>query len=186
MTVSEAIDSRISVRAYTDEPVPRETVERILAAAGRSPSGGNLQPWQVYVLMDEALAAFKAGLAERQRGKPFGETPLFHVYPPKLHEPYRTRRFECGEDLYATLGIPREDKAGRMRQFAGNFDFFGAPVALFFAIDKRMDRNQWAHLGMFMQSVMLLAREAGLDTCCLLYTSPSPRDRTRSRMPSSA
>ena len=96
---------------------------------------------------------------------PQGEEPEYHVYPPGLKEPYRSRRFKCGEDLYATIGIPRENKPARLMQLAKNFDFFGAPVALFFAIDREMQQGQWADLGMFLQSIMLLAREHGLHTC---------------------
>ena len=67
--------------------------------------------------------------------------------------------------LHALLGIPRTDRPRRLRQFARNFEFFGAPVALFLVIDRRMGRGQWAHLGMFMQSIALAAVEAGLGTC---------------------
>jgi nitroreductase len=97
--------------------------------------------------------------------QPQGEEREYDVYPPDLHEPYRSRRYKCGEDLYAALGIPREDKPARLRQFARNLEAFGAPVLLFFSIDRRMGRNQWAHLGMFMQTIMLLAVEEGLHTC---------------------
>jgi len=97
--------------------------------------------------------------------KPRGETPEYALYPEKLKEPYRTRRYQCGEDLYQSIGIGREDKMGRLMQFAKNLSCFGAPVCLFFAIDRCMGNNQWAHLGMYMQTVMLLAREEGLHTC---------------------
>jgi nitroreductase len=86
-------------------------------------------------------------------------------YPPNLPEPYRSRRFKCAEDLYASLGIPREDKPARLRQFAKNLDAFGAPMVAFFAIERYLGTNQWAHLGMFMQTVMLLAVDEGLHTC---------------------
>jgi nitroreductase len=87
------------------------------------------------------------------------------IYPANLWEPYRSRRYKVGEDLYALLGIPREDKAGRMKQLARNFEFFGAPVGVFFVTDTRMGHGQWAHLGMFMQSLALAAAERGLATC---------------------
>ena len=87
------------------------------------------------------------------------------VYPPSLWEPYRTRRYQVGEDMYALLGVKREDRAGRLAHVARNFEFFGAPVGLFFVIDRRLGRAQWAHLGMFMQSVALVAVERGLGTC---------------------
>jgi nitroreductase len=164
-TVSAAIDSRRSCRAFLPTAVPSDLVRAILDAARQSPSGGNLQPWRVYVLANEAIARFRALMAPKLLATPAGETPEYDVYPPNLHEPYRSRRYKCGEDLYATIGISREDKPARLRQMARNFDFFGAPVALFFVIDRRMGPPQWADVGMFMQSVMLLAREQGLHTC---------------------
>ena len=114
MRVSEAIDSRISCRAFRDMPVPESTVVAILEAAKRAPSGGNLQPWRVDVLTGAPLAEFLGDHSREAAHAPAGEGTEYHVYPPNLHEPYRSRRFKCGEDLYATLGIPREDKAARI------------------------------------------------------------------------
>ncbi|MBR0781894.1 nitroreductase [Bradyrhizobium iriomotense] len=165
MKVSDALNSRRSVRAFLDKPVPEETVRDILLAAGRSPSGGNLQPWHVWALGGQDLERFKAIVAERIKISPMGEQTEYNIYPPELKEPYKTRRFKNGEDLYRTLGIPREDKAARLKQFANNFVFFGAPVGLFFAIDRQMEPGQWSDLGMYMQSIMLLAVEKGLGTC---------------------
>jgi nitroreductase len=165
MRVSAAIDSRISCRAFHDTPVPQSTVVAILEAAKRAPSGGNLQPWRVDVLTGAPLAEFLGIIRAKQRSQPAGEGTEYPVYPPNLHEPYRSRRFKCGEDLYALLGIPREDKPARLRQFARNYELFGAPVALFFSLDRRMGQDQWADVGMFMQNIMLLARERRLHTC---------------------
>ena len=80
-------------------------------------------------------------------------------------EPYRSSRFKIGEDMYATLGITRDDKPARFAQFAKNLDFFGAPAALFCFVERQMGPPQWSDLGMFLQTFMLLAQEAGLDTC---------------------
>ena len=165
MNVSTAIDTRMSCRAFLDTPVPKQTVVDILEAAKRAPSGGNLQPWRVHVLAGEPLAQFKALIRGKLPSQPAGEGSEYHVYPPNLHEPYRSRRFKCGEDLYATIGIARDNRIGRLQQFARNYEFFGAPVALFFTIDRRMGADQWADVGMFMQNIMLLARERGLHTC---------------------
>ena len=93
------------------------------------------------------------------------ETPAYNIYPPKLKEPYRTSRYELGEQMYSLLGIEREDKEGRINQVMKNFEFFGAPSALFCFVDKQMGPPQWSDLGMFLQSFMLLAQEFGLDTC---------------------
>ena len=165
MNVSEAIASRKTVRAFTREPVPRQTVERILALASRAPSGGNLQPWRVHVLLGEARDELVRRVALARNDTPMGEAPEYHIYPPDLTEPYKTRRHRVGEAMYATMAIPREDKRARLGFFQGNWEFFGAPVGLIFTIDRIMQQGQWSDLGMFLQNIMLLAREHGLHTC---------------------
>lgn len=165
MNVADAVESRMSCRAFLPTPVPAATVRGILDAARRSPSGGNLQPWRVYALAGEPLAQLLAQVRGKLFSHPRGEGAEYSIYPQNLGEPYRSRRFKCGEDMYATIGVPREDKPARLRQFAQNYAFFGAPVGLFFYIDRQMGPPQWADLGMYMQTVMLLARERGLHTC---------------------
>ena len=171
MDVSEAIAARVSIRAFKPDPVPQAVVADILVRAAQAPSGGNLQPWRVYALAGQPLADFKALVA----ANPFGEQSEYDVYPPNLWEPFRTRRFQNGEDLYASIGIPREDKPARLRQLAKNGEFFGAPVGLFFCLDRKLGPPQWADLGMFMQNVMLLAIERGLDTCPQEYWARYPK-----------
>jgi nitroreductase len=165
MNVSDAISSRITTRAFLDKPVPASVLRQILETAKRAPSGGNLQPWHVWVLGGEEMVRFKALIKEKAAVSPRGEGTEYQIYPPELKEPYKARRFKCGEDMYATINVPRENKFGRLMNFARNFEFFGAPAAFFFAIDRTMQQGQWADLGMFMQSIMLLAREHGLHTC---------------------
>jgi nitroreductase len=165
MNVTEAIATRMSCRAFLPTPVPEATVRAILDAARQSPSGGNLQPWRVYALAGAPLAEFVALVRSRMPANPRGEGSEYDIYPADLWEPYRTRRFKCGEDLYATIGVTRDDKFGRLLQFARNYEFFGAPVGLFFCLDRRMGPPQWSDVGMYMQSVMLVAREHGLHTC---------------------
>jgi nitroreductase len=163
--VLEALKTRISCRAFLDKPVPEATVRAILEGAQWAPSGGNLQPWHVYAVTGARLKEFLAIVEEKQKTTPFGEGSEYDIYPKDLKDPYKARRFKCGEDMYATIGVARENKAGRLMQFARNFRFFDAPVALFFAIDRQMGIDQWADLGMFVQSVMLVARQHGLHTC---------------------
>jgi nitroreductase len=163
--VADAVAARFSARAFLERPVRPELIRRILDRARQAPSGGNLQPWHVHVVAGKALRELVARVGERSLALPQGEGREYHVYPQALQEPYRSRRYRCGEDLYAALGIPREDRVARLRQFAKNLEAFGAPMVLFYSIDRVMGRNQWAHLGMFMQSVMLLAVEEGLHTC---------------------
>lgn len=171
MNVSQAVEARVSIRAFLDKPVPGGIVKDLLVRAARAPSGGNLQPWRVYALAGQPLADFKAIV----RANAMGEPPEYDVYPPNLWEPFRTRRFQNGEDLYATIGIPREDKPARLRQLARNGEFFGAPVGLFFCLDRKLGPPQWADLGMYMQNVMLLATERGLDTCPQEYWARYPK-----------
>lgn len=171
MNVTEAIATRTSIRAFLPKAPDAVVVRQILQTAARSPSGGNLQPWRVYALAGEALADLKADVA----ANPFGETPEYDVYPPNLWDPFRTRRFENGEDLYRSIGIPREDKAARLRQLARNGELFGAPVGLFFCLDRKLGPPQWSDLGMYMQTVMLLATERGLDTCAQEYWARYPQ-----------
>jgi nitroreductase len=164
LSVSKAVDRRMSVRAFLPKPVPRETVLEILELARRAPSGGNVQPWRVHVLAGEPLEVFRALVAERSAAG-VQEKSQNYVYPPELWEPHRGYRFRTGEDLYGSIGIVREDKAGRRRQFAQNYRFFGAPAALFFSLDRRFGPPQWSDMGMLMQTIMLLAVERGLGTC---------------------
>lgn len=174
MDVSEAARRRMSVRAFLPDEPPAALVREILEIAHGAPSGGNLQPWRVYALAGAPLAEFKALIA----GTPM-ETPEYDVYPPSLWEPFRSRRFQCGEDLYASIGIAREDKPGRLRQLARNLQFFGAPVGLFFCLDRSLGPPQWADVGMFMQAVMLLATERGLDTCAQEFWARYPKTVAR-------
>lgn len=164
MNVSDAINTRLTARAFLDKPVDGALVRQILETAKRAPSGGNLQPWRVWVLGGEEMVRFKALMKEKLSANPRGEGTEYNIYPPELKEPYKSRRFKVGEDMYATIGVSRDDKFGRLLQFSRNFEFFGAPCAMFFAIDRQMQQGQWADLGMFMQSIMLLAREHGLHT----------------------
>jgi nitroreductase len=165
MKVSEAIASRKTIRAFKPDPVSRETVEAILTLAARAPSGGNLQPWKVYALLGEARDELVRRVAEVRKTKAMGQKPEYDIYPSDLTEPYKTRRFKIGEAMYATMGIPRDDKMARLAFFSGNWEFFGAPVGLIVTIDRIMQQGQWADLGMFLQNIMLLAREHGLSTC---------------------
>ena len=170
MNVTEALHRRASVRAFKPDPVPGDTIREILANAGRAPSGGNLQPWRVYALAGERLAEFKTLVGATPM-----EEPEYDVYPPNLWEPLRTRRYVCGEDLYASIEIPREDRAGRLRQLANNTSFFGAPVGLFFCLDRKVGPPQWSDVGMFMQTFMLLAVERGLATCAQEFWARYPK-----------
>ncbi len=161
MNVSEAVASRSSIRRFTDQPVPTEVLRTLLEKSARAPSGGNVQPWRVAVITSDRMPAFLEHLAQA----PGQKVPEYQIYPADLKSPYRDSRFKVGEDMYALLGIPREDKSARFAHLAKNYAFFGAPAGFFCLVDKCMGPPQWSDLGMFLQTFMLLAREAGLDTC---------------------
>jgi len=166
-SVSEALRARISCRAFKPDPLPFELLRGILDAARWAPSGGNLQPWRVIAVAGAERDAVCALAQQRLQANPEGEVGDRPIYPANLWEPYRSRRFAVGEAMYALLGIPREDKLGRLAWLARNYEFFGAPAALFFVIDRRMGHGQWAHLGMFMQSIALAAHERGVASCMM-------------------
>lgn len=166
MNVSDAVLARRSVRAFLDKPVPRALIEEALAKASRAPSGGNVQPWKIYVVSGEPLAQFKAQVTKQLAKNPMGDAPSeYDVYPKSLKAPYRDYRYKNGEDLYGLLGIARENKFARLNWFSNNFKFFGAPVGLFCLVDRQMGPPQWSDLGMYLQTLMLLLREAGVDSC---------------------
>jgi nitroreductase len=125
-----------------------------------------MQPWRVYAIAGKRVEDLKAALAPRMATElPKGEGTDYTIYPESLTEPYRDRRFTVGELLYRSIKVSREDKSARYKQYARNYQFFGAPVALFFAREKAHGPAQWADIGGFLQTVALLARGYGLHTC---------------------
>ena len=161
MNVSEAVANRRSIRNFLDTKIQNHQIQELLEKSARAPSGGNLQPWHIYVVNGSRMVDLQAHLKDRS-GR---ETPAYEIYPAKLGEPYRSRRFKVGEDMYSLLGIPRDDKPARFAHLARNFAFFGAPAGFFCYVDRTMGPPQWSDLGMFLQTFMLLAQEAGLATC---------------------
>ncbi|MFT3923795.1 MAG: nitroreductase [Myxococcales bacterium] len=162
--VTEAVRSRRSVRAFLDKPVPLTLLREALELAARAPSGGNLQPWWIHVVAGARLEELRGVMRERVLTE--GPDPAeYEIYPANLWEPYRSRRYDIGELMYAALGIERNDKLKRLERFAQNYQLFGAPVGLFCFIERRMGAPQWSDLGMYLQTLMLLLRERGVDSC---------------------
>jgi nitroreductase len=162
--VATAIRERRSIRAFLPTPVPRETIEAILALAARAPSGSNIQPWKVRVLMGEAVRHLGQDLSRRHEAGDEGDWE-YKYYPVAWREPYLARRRATGFGLYRLVGIPKGDVEAMRRQHRRNFVFFDAPVGLIFTIDRDMEQGSWLDYGMFLQSVMLAAKGFGLDTC---------------------
>ncbi len=161
MKVTEAVLERSSVRAFMKTPVSNDLIRDLLVKSSRAASGGNLQPWKIFIINNDSMNDFLSF----QESWTQPEIPAYDIYPPKLKEPYRTSRYELGEQMYELLGISRDDKEGRINQVMQNFKFFDAPCAFFCFVDRQMGPPQWSDLGMFLQTFMLLAKEAGLDTC---------------------
>ncbi|MGE0653134.1 MAG: nitroreductase [Alphaproteobacteria bacterium] len=165
MNVLDAIDNRKSIRAFRPDPVPKDTVEKILQIAQRAPSGTNTQPWHVYActgavkqaITDDVLALVRAGGGEKYED--------YDYYPADWQQVHRDRRRGVGWSLYSLVGIPKGDRVASAKQAARNFVFFDAPVGLFVTTDSYLGRGSWADAGMYLQTIMLAAKGFGLDTC---------------------
>ncbi|MFI6938620.1 nitroreductase [Streptomyces sp. NPDC050418] len=165
MDVYEAVDSRRAVRAFSGEPVGTEVLGRVLAAAARAPSSGNLQPWHVYVVTGEPLEELKRRTTARALAGDAGDEREYPMYPQDLASPYRDRFFAAATQRYEALGIERDDPERPKKIAALNSEAFGAPVVLFCYLDRAMGPGQWADAGMYLQTVMLLLRAEGLHSC---------------------
>jgi nitroreductase len=165
--VDAAITSRRSIRAFLPTPVAREDIEAILEVASRAPSGTNTQPWKVYVLTGDAKQRLSDAIlaAYRDPAQVKAHTEEYAYYPREWVSPFIDRRRKVGWDLYALLGLTREDKAGMAAQHGRNYGFFDAPVGLIFTIERVMEQGSWLDYGMFLQNIMVAARARGLDTC---------------------
>ncbi len=165
MDVSTAVAQRISTRAFLPDTISEAEVRDWLEAAQRAPSGGNLQPWRIIALAGDAKQAVSDLAMTTLLKHPKGQPTDRAIYPKDLWDPFASRRRRVGEMLYETLGIPYEDRAARLQWFARNFRFFDAPIAIFVILDERMGHGQWAHAGMYLQTLALLAEERGWGTC---------------------
>jgi nitroreductase len=165
MDVYHAVRTRQSIRAFTDQPVPRDVVKRVLAAAVDAPSGSNMQPWNIYVVSGDPLARLKKAVSERVAAGDRGDDREFANLPPEVRPPYLDRMTALGEGIYGAHGVAREDAAGRARIRARNWNCFGAGTALFCYLDRDMPKPRWADVGIYLQTVMLLLRAEGLHSC---------------------
>lgn len=171
LSVTDAINSRMSIRAFTPQAVVRELITEVLQQASRAPSGTNTQPWKVYVLqgqsrdtlVDKVCAAHDALRANPALASEYCEE--YDYYPEQWVSPYIDRRRENGWGLYGLLGIGKGDKDKMHAQHQRNYKFFDAPVGLMFTIDRVMGRGSLVDYGMFLENLMLAARACGLHTC---------------------
>ncbi|MEQ1498327.1 MAG: nitroreductase [Novosphingobium sp.] len=165
MNVTEAVASRRSIRQYLDQPVDQAVLLRVLEKAQNAPSGGNTQPWNAVMLTGEPLAKLVDLVAETIPQGLAAYSAEYPIYPAELEGRYANSRFGVGEAMYKALEIPREDKAQRLDMFRNNFRAFGAPVLMLVHTPRYMGLPQWSDIGMWLQTVLLLLREEGLDSC---------------------
>lgn len=165
LSVTDAVISRRSIRRFLPDAVDPAVLRGVLETAQRAPSGGNVQPWNAHVVTGEPLVRLLDAVAQVLPQGRAAHAPEYAIYPPELSGAYAERRFGVGEAMYAALGIERDNKLGRLAQFADNFRAFGAPVLMLVHTPRTMGPPQWADIGMWLQTVMLLLREAGLDSC---------------------
>jgi nitroreductase len=167
--VGAVLRSRKAVRAFKPDALPRHVVEELLHEASSAPSGANVQPWRVYVLTGEPKDELANALVAASRA---GTAPAPAHFPDPLPDVYRARVQDFGARYYASLGIERHDTVARNRQSERNFWFFGAPVGLIFAIDRRLKPHSWIDLGLFAQTLMIAAKSRGIDTCPQVSFAP--------------
>ena len=164
MNIKEGIEKRFSVRAFTDKVPSIELIKEILKTAGSAPSGGNIQPWKVYVLNENA----KNSLSEKTLhnfDNGVQEEIEYEIYPKPLADEYKKRRYECGADMYNALSIKEDDLDSRFKQIRENYKFFGAPIGMIVTIDRSFGKNGWGHVGMFLENLWLSAIYHGLAIC---------------------
>ena len=165
MRVSEAVNSRRSMRVFKSDAVAKSDIEWIIENANRSASNGNLQPWKLYVTTGAARKRLSSAILKAMDDGDNGPGAEYNVYPQQMTPVYDARRKLVGKQLYTLLGVPRGDAAGMLKQFRKNYEFFDAPVGMILCVEKRMGNGQWIDCGIFLDQLMLLAREKGLHTC---------------------
>ena len=164
MKILDAIKGRQSIRSFKNMEVSREIIEKILNISRFAPSGGNTQPWKIYVLSKDIMKELETSvLYNLDNG--VSETPNFNIYPQPMSDHLKNRVKECGRLMYGALEIGKEDVEGRLKQLKQNFSFFGAPVGMIVTVENEVDLNGWGHVGHFIQNICLSSMEFGLGSC---------------------
>ena len=164
MDIIEAIHKRQSIRSFKDREVSQETLREILNISKFAPSGGNTQPWKVYVLNQNIMKELESAMLHNLDNG-ISEKPNFSIYPQPMSDHLKNRVKECGKLMYSALEIKKDDIEGRLNQLKQNFSFFGAPVGMLITVEKEVDLNGWGHVGHFIQNLCLSSIEFGLGTC---------------------
>jgi nitroreductase len=170
---------RRSMRAFHTEPVPRETLVELFAAAQHAPSWCNVQPWRVAITEPPKTQALAGAMqAAAKSGFPRADVAFPLDYP----EPYKQERIKCGAELYRNMGIARDDKAGRYDAWLRNYAFFDAPHVAVVACDRRLGPYAYIDVGLWLGFVITAAAALGLDTCPMASVAAYP-DVLRAALP---
>ena len=161
--VIDLLAQRRSVRAFTDTPVPRDTLARICTAARMAPSGANLQPGKFHVLTGDALAELTSRLS-RAIAEAAPIESEYSYFPPDMSPALKNRQRAAGYALYDALGIARRDVAARRANFDHNYRFFDAPVGIVVTIDRDMGKGCFMDLGLSLMALFLAAEAEGLGS----------------------
>ncbi|QIC62236.1 nitroreductase [Acinetobacter schindleri] len=167
----QVIQTRYAARAFLDQPIEPQIIKDILQVASWAPSGTNTQPWKVYVvtgqkrldIIEEVCRVQKNIFEQPSVADQYQES--FAYYPRVWEPPYLERRKANGSWLYGLLNINKNDYKKMQAQLLRNYEFFGAPVGLFFTVDHSLGIGSKMDISMMMQNVMLSAKVRGLDTC---------------------
>jgi nitroreductase len=177
--VDEVIQSRRSIRAFRKDPVSQETISKILEVASRAASAGNMQPWRVYVLTGGKLKRTVDAVCHAYETEADQHTSEYEYLPKNNFEPFLSRRRKIGLSMYSLLGIEKGDKERMRSQHRRNFEFFDAPVGLFFTMNRKLPVACFMDYGAFLQNLMISAKAHGLDTCAQTIWSDYHRVLTR-------
>jgi nitroreductase len=165
-SICEVIQKRSSCRAFTEQPVPTETLRYLLETAKWAPSGANHQPTQIAVLGEKTRAQLTNRLlAQFDAGALIN--PDYDFCPDSWADAYKLRRKACGQALYQSLGIAMDNVEAKKRHKRRNYHFFEAPIALIVFIDSGMPKGSWLDVGLFLQNFLIAAEGVGLATCAL-------------------
>jgi len=165
-TLERLLHQRHSIRAYLPAPVPEALLHEVLTLARRAPSGANLQPGSFIAVQGEVRRALSADLVQAWRDDR-QEPEDYSYFPQPMPMALKRRQIAAAKALYDSVGVSREDAAGRDAQFARNFHFFDAPVALVVTIPHHMGSGCYMDLGMALYGLMLAAQSKGLSTCAI-------------------
>ena len=164
MNVTEAVTSRRSIREFLDKPVDLATLRRVMDTARWAASGCNYQPWEATILTGQPLKDLQAKLTTTPP-----QAAEYDWTAPGQEDAYKARLNGVSREMFGSMGIARDDGAARMAAMARNATSFDAPAVLFVYFPRLMKEPQWSDTGMWLQTVALLLREEGLDSCFQEY-----------------